>query len=224
KRILVIDEAWYFMTNPDSATFLYSMAKRARKYYLGVTTITQDVEDFLANEHGKAIVSNSSIQFLMKQSSVSLPVLANTFNLSQGEQQLLMAADVGEGVFFAGQNHVALRVIASAEEHRVITTNPEELMRSKQQEEFERIEEDFQNNSSAPNEQVENSSVSHIQGLISKINQGANKDSVEEVSIPHQTPPPSQPAPQPSPTTTEETDQPPRFAGSYDVSDYNPPS
>ncbi len=134
KRVLVVDEAWYFMKNRDSASFLYSMAKRARKYFLGVTTISQDVEDFLANDYGKAIVSNSSIQFLMKQSSVSLPVLVDTFHLSQGEQQLLTAADVGEGVFFAGQNHVALRVIASPEEHEVITTNPAEVLRRQQEE------------------------------------------------------------------------------------------
>lgn len=133
KRILVVDEAWYFMKNHDSASFLYSMAKRARKYYLGVTTISQDVEDFLTNDYGKAIVSNSSIQFLMKQSSVSMPVLTDTFHLSQGEQQLLTAADVGEGVFFAGQNHVALRVVASPEEHEVITTNPEEVLRRQEQ-------------------------------------------------------------------------------------------
>ncbi len=133
KRILIVDEAWYFMKNADSASFLYSMAKRARKYYLGVTTISQDVEDFLHNDYGKAIVSNSSIQFLMKQSSVSIPPLVETFHLSQGERQLLLAVDVGEGIFFAGQNHVALRVVASPEEHRVITTNPEEIMRRQQQ-------------------------------------------------------------------------------------------
>ncbi len=127
KRILIIDEAWYFMMHPDSAAFVYSMVKRARKYYLGITTITQDVEDFLRNEYGKAIVSNASIQFLMKQSTASIPILTQTFYLSEGERQLLMSSDVGEGIFFAGQNHVALRVIASPEEHQVITTNPEEL-------------------------------------------------------------------------------------------------
>lgn len=127
KRILVVDEAWYFMKHPDSASFLHSMVKRARKYYLGVTTITQDVEDFLHNDFGKAIVTNASIQFLMKQSTASIPILAETFYLSQGERQLLVTADVGEGIFFAGQNHVALRVVASDEEHEVITTNPEEI-------------------------------------------------------------------------------------------------
>jgi type IV secretory pathway VirB4 component len=135
KRMLIIDEAWYFMQHPDSAQFIYSMAKRARKYYLGITTITQDVEDFIHNDYGKAIVSNASIQFLMKQSTASIPALADTFYLSEGERQLLVSADVGEGIFFAGQNHVALRVVASQEEHEVITTNPEEMtqkQRSKQ--------------------------------------------------------------------------------------------
>lgn len=127
RRILVVDEAWYFMKNKDSASFLHSLVKRARKYYLGVTTITQDVEDFLHNDYGKAIVTNASIQFLMKQSTASVPVLAETFYLSQGERHLLVTSDVGEGIFFAGQNHVALRVVASPEEHKVITTNPEEI-------------------------------------------------------------------------------------------------
>ncbi|MBP7700888.1 ATP-binding protein [Candidatus Woesebacteria bacterium] len=127
KRILVVDEAWYFMKSHDSASFLHSMVKRARKYYLGVTTITQDVEDFLHNDFGRAIVTNASIQFLMKQSTASVPILAETFYLSQGERQLLVSSDVGEGIFFAGQNHVALRVVASDDEHKVITTNPEEI-------------------------------------------------------------------------------------------------
>ncbi len=128
RRLLIIDEAWYFMKHPDSASFIHSMVKRARKYYLGITTITQDVEDFLQSPYGKAIVSNSSIQFLMKQSTASIPVLAETFYLSQGERQLLVTADVGEGIFFAGQNHVALRVVSSQEEHELITTNPEEIL------------------------------------------------------------------------------------------------
>lgn len=131
KRILVVDEAWYFMKYKDSGSFLHSMSKRARKYYLGITTITQDVEDFLHNDYGKAIVTNSSIQFLMKQSTAAIPVLAEVFYLSEGEKRLLVSADVGEGLFFAGQNHVALRVIASQEEHEVITTNPEELLKQK---------------------------------------------------------------------------------------------
>lgn len=127
KRILIVDEAWYLMKYPDSATFLYSMAKRARKYYLGVTTITQDVEDFLNSDYGKAIVTNSSIQILMKQSAAAVDKIADVFYLSEGEKHLLLSSDVGEGLFFAGSNHVAIRVQASAEEHQLITSNPAEL-------------------------------------------------------------------------------------------------
>jgi type IV secretory pathway VirB4 component len=141
KRLLVIDEAWYFMQHPDSAKFIYSMTKRARKYYLGITTITQDVEDFLHNDYGKAIVSNASIQFLMKQSTASIPVLADTFYLSEGERQLLVSSDIGEGIFFAGHNHVALRVVASQEEHEVITSDPAELMARRSQQNLNTPEE-----------------------------------------------------------------------------------
>ena len=128
KRLVVVDEAWYLMKNEDSATFLYSIAKRARKYFMGLTTITQDVEDFLNTDYGHAIVTNSSIQVLFKQSSAAIERLAEAFYLSEGEKHLLLAADVGEGLFFAGQNHVAMRVVASSEEHRLITTKPEEIL------------------------------------------------------------------------------------------------
>jgi len=128
RRLLVVDEAWYLMKSEDSATFLYGIAKRARKYFLGLTTITQDVEDFLKSDHGKAIVSNSSLQVLMKQSSSAIEKLATTFFLSQGERHLLLTAEVGEALFFAGQNHVAMKVVASPEEHILITTNPQETL------------------------------------------------------------------------------------------------
>ena len=128
RRLLVVDEAWYLMKSEDSATFLYSIAKRARKYFLGLTTITQDVEDFLKSDYGKAIVSNSSLQVLMKQLSSAIEKLASTFFLSQGERHLLLTAEVGEALFFAGQNHVAMKVVASPEEHILITTNPQEAV------------------------------------------------------------------------------------------------
>jgi type IV secretory pathway VirB4 component len=128
KRILIVDEAWYLMKYPDSANFLYSIAKRARKYYLGLTTITQDVEDFLGSDFGKAILTNSSIQVLMKQSPAAIDKVAQVFYLSEGEKQLLLASDVGEGIFFAGPNHVAIRVVASPDEHQLITTSPAELL------------------------------------------------------------------------------------------------
>lgn len=132
KRLLIIDEAWYLMQYPDSASFVHGIAKRARKYFLGLTTITQDVEDFLHTDHGKSIVTNASMQFLMKQSAAAIEVIASTFFLSEGEKRLLLAAEVGEGLFFAGANHVALRVVASEEEHQLITSNPQEILARQQ--------------------------------------------------------------------------------------------
>ncbi len=131
KRILVVDEAWYLMQYDDSAAFLRGIVKRGRKYYLGVTTITQDVDDFLETPYGKEIVTNSSIQILLKQHSAAIDKIGQIFYLSEGEKQLLLSADKGEGIFFAGQNHVAIRVIASESEHKLITSDPEELMKMK---------------------------------------------------------------------------------------------
>lgn len=127
RRLLIVDEAWYLMKYPDSAHFLNSIAKRARKYYLGVTTITQDAEDFLAVELGRAIIQNSSMQILLKQSSAAIDKIAEVFYLSEGEKHLLLSADIGEGLFFAGPAHAAMRVIASQEEHDLATTKPQEL-------------------------------------------------------------------------------------------------
>lgn len=127
KRLLYVDEAWIMMKHHDSATFLQSMAKRARKYYLGLTTISQDIQDFLNSEEGMAIVTNSSIQVLMKQSATAIDKLADVFYLSEGEQNLLLSANVGEGLFFAGESHVAMQVVASMKEHELITTNPAEI-------------------------------------------------------------------------------------------------
>jgi hypothetical protein len=131
KRILIVDEAWYLMQYDDSAAFLRGIVKRGRKYYLGVTTITQDVDDFLETPYGKEIVTNSAIQILLKQHSAAIDKVGETFYLSEGEKQLLLSADKGEGIFFAGQNHVAIQVIASDEEHGLITSNPEDLLRQK---------------------------------------------------------------------------------------------
>lgn len=128
KRILVVDEAWYMMKHPDSANFLVEMVKRARKYYLGVTTINQDIEDFLRQDLGKEIISNSSMQILLKQAPASIEGIGEIFNLSQGEKRLLLTAGVGRGIFFAGNTHVAMRVVASDEEHKLITTNPKEIL------------------------------------------------------------------------------------------------
>ena len=126
RRLLVVDEAWHMMRYADSAQFLWSVVKRSRKYFLGLTTITQDVEDFLAQDIGKAIVTNSSMQLLLKQSPAAIDKIAEVFYLSQGEKQLLLAANIGEGIFFAGPHHAPIRVVASEEEHRLITTNPQE--------------------------------------------------------------------------------------------------
>ena len=131
RRILVVDEAWYLMQFEDSAAFLRGIVKRGRKYYLGVTTITQDVDDFLETPYGKEIVTNSAIQILLKQHSAAIELVGKVFYLSEGEKQLLLTADKGEGIFFAGQNHVAIRVVASDEEHQVITSNPEEILRQR---------------------------------------------------------------------------------------------
>jgi type IV secretory pathway VirB4 component len=127
RRLLLVDEAWIMMQHEDSARFLFGMAKRARKYWLGLTTITQDVDDFLESSYGKAIVSNSSMQVLLKQSTSAIDKIAKIFNLTEGEKYLLLECDVGEGLFFAGQNHVAIRIIASYIEDQIITTDPEKL-------------------------------------------------------------------------------------------------
>lgn len=133
RRLLILDEAWYMMKFEDSASFVYSIAKRARKYYLGLTTATQDVEDFLKTEYGKAVLTNSSLQILLKQGTAEVDLVGETFYLSEGERELLLAADVGEGLFFAGRNHVAMKVIAAPFEYQLITSNPEELLKRQQQ-------------------------------------------------------------------------------------------
>lgn len=127
KRLLMVDEAWILMKHEDSAQFLFSIAKRARKYYLGLTTISQDVEDFLSSNYGKAIVSNSSLTFLMKQHPAAVNLVSEVFNLTQAEKYFLLNAEVGEGLFFAGLNHVAIKVEASYQEDLLVTTNPEQL-------------------------------------------------------------------------------------------------
>ncbi len=132
KRVLVIDEAWWMMQHEDSARFLFGIAKRARKYYLGVTTITQDVSDFLASPYGKPIVTNSSIQLLLKQSPAAIDLIAETFFLTEGEKYLLLESGVGEGIFFAGLKHVAIKIIASYMEDQIITTDPRQALELEQ--------------------------------------------------------------------------------------------
>ena len=131
RRLLCIDEAWTMMQHEDSAKFLFGLVKRARKYYLGVTTITQDVEDFSKSKYGKPIITNSSMQLLLKQSPTAIDVLQAIFNLTEGEKYLLLNSGVGQGLFFAGNKHVALQVIASFTENEIVTTDPKELLKNK---------------------------------------------------------------------------------------------
>ncbi len=128
KRILVIDEAWWLMQHEDSARFIFALTKRCRKYYLGVTTITQDVNDFLNSEYGRAILTNSAIQLLFKQSPAAIDVVQKTFLLTEGEKYLLLEGGPGEGIFFAGSKHVAIKVVASYSEDQLITTDPRQLL------------------------------------------------------------------------------------------------
>jgi len=133
KRILVIDEAWWLMQHEDSAKFIYALVKRCRKYYLGVTTITQDVNDFLTSPYGQAIVNNSALQLLLKQSSAAIELVQKTFVLTEGEKYLLLECGVGEGIFFAGSKHVAIKVVASYTEDQLITSDPQQLLEIEQE-------------------------------------------------------------------------------------------
>ena len=136
RRILIIDEAWWMMQHEDSARFLFGLVKRSRKYYLGVTTITQDVSDFLGSSYGKPIVTNSSIQLLLKQSPAAIDLITQTFFLTEGEKYLLLESEVGEGIFFAGLKHAAIKIVASYTEDQIITTDPRqrlEIQRAKEE-------------------------------------------------------------------------------------------
>lgn len=133
KRLLVIDEAWCMMKSEDTASFLLSLAKRGRKYYLGLATITQDVDDFLKSPYGTPIISNSSIQILLKQSPTTIDRLQEVFNLTDEEKYLLLESGVGEGIFFAGLKHVAIKIISSYTEEQIITSDPSHILAMKQQ-------------------------------------------------------------------------------------------
>jgi len=138
KRLLIIDEAWWLMTHEDSAKFIYALVKRARKYYLGVTTITQDVNDFLRSAYGQAIVTNSALQLLLRQSPASIDMIQKVFILTEGEKYLLLESAVGEGIFFAGLKHAAIKVVASYTEDQLITSDPKQLLEiEKAKREFE---------------------------------------------------------------------------------------
>ena len=128
RRILVIDEAWWLMQHEDSARFIFALVKRCRKYYLGVTTITQDVNDFLKSQYGQAIVTNSALQLLMRQSPAAIDLIQKVFLLTDSEKYLLLQSGIGEGIFFAGSRHAAIRVVASLTEDQIVTTNPQQLL------------------------------------------------------------------------------------------------
>ena len=137
----MVDEAWWLMKNDDGASFLFGIAKRARKYFLGVTTITQDLSDFLNSSYGKPILTNSSLQLLCKQLPANIETIQKTFNLTDEEKFLLLESDVGEGLFFAGSKHVAIKVIASYTEDQIITSDPAQLLQIEQaKKELERAE------------------------------------------------------------------------------------
>ena len=128
KRLMVVDEAWWMMKSEDTASFLYSIAKRGRKYYLGLSTITQDAADFLNSPYGVPIITNSSIQLLLKQSPTTIDLLQKTFNLTDEEKYLLLESNVGEGIFFAGLKHIAIKTIASYTEDQIITSDPSQIL------------------------------------------------------------------------------------------------
>lgn len=132
KRIMVVDEAWWMMQHDDAASFLFGIAKRCRKYYLGLTTITQDVGDFMKSKYGKAIVTNSSLQLLMKQSPATIDIIQETFRLTEQEKHALLECNVGEGIFFAGLKHAAIQVVASYTEDQIITSDPAQLLEIEQ--------------------------------------------------------------------------------------------
>ncbi len=131
KRLLVVDEAWVMMQNEEGASFIFGLVKRARKYWLGVTTITQDVSDFMKSQYGKPIVTNSALKMLLKQSPSVIDVVQKTFNLTEEEKFTLLEGEVGEGIFFAGQKHVAIKITASYAEDQIITSSPEDLAKIK---------------------------------------------------------------------------------------------
>jgi type IV secretory pathway VirB4 component len=159
KRLLVIDEAWWMMKNQDGAAFLYSMVKRARKYYLGVTTVTQDISDFLNSPYGKPILTNSALKLLMKQSPAAIDELQKTFYLTDEEKFLLLESNVGEGIFFAGLKRAAIKVIASYSEDQVITSDPEQLLQIKAAKKLLTEKNGEQRNSTVPDRDFYGSSV-----------------------------------------------------------------
>lgn len=140
KRLLVIDEAWWMMESEDTASFLLNLIRRGRKYYLGLSTITQNVGDFLNSPQGIPIITNSSIQLLLKQSTTTIDDLKEAFNLTEEEKHLLIESQVGEGIFFVGLKHVAIKIIASYTEDQIITSDPSQILSIKQEKTRDELE------------------------------------------------------------------------------------
>ncbi len=148
RRMMVVDEAWWMMQHEDAASFLFGIAKRCRKYYLGLSTITQDVADFMKSKYGKPIVTNSSLQLLLKQSPATIGVVKETFNLTEQEKFMLLECAVGEGLFFAGLKHVAIKIVASYTEDQIITSDPAQLL------EIEKAKEELAQEEAAAEEKI----------------------------------------------------------------------
>jgi conjugal transfer ATP-binding protein TraC len=162
KRLFVIDEAWWMMKSDDTASFLFGLAKRGRKYFLGMATITQDVEDFLRSPYGMPIITNSSIQLLLKQSPTAIDMIQQTFNLTEEEKYLLLESDVGEGIFFAGIKHIAIKIIASYTEDQIITSDPSQVLQIKKAKEKLRAS----GGTEVPEELEKRSSVKEVRSVI----------------------------------------------------------
>lgn len=174
KRLLIVDEAWWMMKSEDTASFLYSIAKRGRKYYLGLSTITQDVNDFINSTYGIAIVTNSSMQLLLKQSTTSADALQKVFNLTDEEKYLLLESEVGEGIFFAGLKHVAIKIIASYTEDQIITSDPSQVLAIK------KAREDYRKEEKAVNEEKNNQIRSAIEESVETREEKEEPPAIEE--------------------------------------------
>lgn len=167
KRLLVIDEAWWMLKSPDTASFLFSVAKRGRKYFLGISTITQDVADFLNSPYGLAMITNSSIQILLRQSPTSVDLVQSTFKLSDEEKYLLLESDVGEGIFFAGLKHVAIKVIASYTEDQIITSDPSQILAiRKAKQDLDTVEESAPKTASPISKSIEKAAIQREEALV----------------------------------------------------------
>lgn len=196
KRLLIVDEAWWMMKSEDTASFLYSIAKRGRKYYLGLSTITQDVNDFINSPYGMPIVTNSSMQILLKQSTSSADALQKVFNLTDEEKYLLLESEVGEGIFFAGLKHSAIKIIASYTEDQIITSDPSQILAIKKAKDEYMQEEDRNNNKPNPRDDSYEvnyeSEVSEVKEESEEIPQEVNLEP-EALSVPEETEMPEKP-------------------------------